>query len=195
MYERFAEWLDIVLDIELPKELVAFCFNLYEEENGTWAVELIGSAEFDETNEDWACNEVFDSREYPCRWQEVAEWEDIHNKIETYIRQYLLIGRCSDILKSYEAVAMGFVDGDLTILYKSEINTKMIQCPTCGKEMRKGMIKTQAVGSLFNEAIVSWYPDEDKGKWIQKNAVSLRLSGKGYYCDECMNVYAKFEQK
>jgi len=28
MYERFAEWLDIALDIELPKELVACSLSL-----------------------------------------------------------------------------------------------------------------------------------------------------------------------
>ena len=33
MYDRFAEWLDIVLNTEIPNELAAFCFNLYEEEN------------------------------------------------------------------------------------------------------------------------------------------------------------------
>ena len=33
MYERFAEWLDVCLDTEFPEEIVAFCFNLYEEEN------------------------------------------------------------------------------------------------------------------------------------------------------------------
>ena len=71
MYERFAEWLDIVLNTELPNELTAFCFNLYEEENYTWSVELIGASQFDEEDSDWACYEVFDSREYPCRWQAV----------------------------------------------------------------------------------------------------------------------------
>ena len=117
MYERFAEWLDVILNMELPENLLAFCFNLYEEENNVWEIELIGSSEFDETDEDWACNEVFDSREYPCRWQEEAEWEDIHNKIETYIRQYLFTGRCSDILKAYEAVAMGFVEVSSPLRY------------------------------------------------------------------------------
>lgn len=195
MYERFAEWLDVSLDRQLPNDLVAFCFNLYEEENNTWSVELIGSSEFDETDSDWACNEVFDSREYPCRWQEDADWEDIHNKIETYIRQYLFTGRYADLLKEYQAVAMGFVDGELTILHKEETNVSVRKCPVCGKEMRSGTVKVQAVGSLFNDAMVSWIPDEDKDRWIQTNAIPLRLKGKGYYCDECMKVFAEFEQK
>ena len=195
MYERFAEWLDISLDEEMQKELLAFCFNLYEEENNTWSVELIGSAEFDESNSDWACNEVFDSREYTYRWQEEASWEDIHSKIETYIRQYLFTGRFADLLKSYQAVAMGFVDGDLTILYQSEPAESTRKCPQCGKEMREGTVKAQAVGSLFNDVMLSWFPEADNGKWLQPNAVALRLKGKGYYCDECMKVFAEFEEK
>ncbi len=195
MYERFAEWLDVVLNMELPKDLSAFCFNLYKEENSTWEVELIGSLEFDETDADWACNEVFDSREYPCRWQEEAEWEEIHNKIETYIRQYFFTGRYSDVLKAYQAVAMGFVDGDLTILYKSETSAQTRNCPICGMEMRKGNVKAQAIGSLFHDVELSWCPDEDKDKWIKTNAISLRLHGSGYYCDECMKVFAEFEER
>ena len=195
MYDRFAEWLDIVLNMEMPKELVAFCFNLYEEENDTWAIELIGSSQFDEEDADWACYEVFDSREYPCRWEEVAEWEDIHNKMETYIRQYLFTGRYAEFLKEYQAVAMGFVDGDLTILYKSEENTQARMCPICGNELRKGSVKVQTTGGLFNEVVMSWNPDEDKDKWIKTNTVPLRLSGKAYYCDECMKVFAEFEEK
>ena len=70
IYERFAEWLDCVLETEMPKTLLAFCFNLYEEENKYWSVELIGSDEFDEEDAYWACKESFDSRAYSCRWQE-----------------------------------------------------------------------------------------------------------------------------
>lgn len=195
MYGRFEEWLDYTLSSELLEEIVAFCFNLYEEENNSWMVELVGTSCFEEDNPDWACEEVFDSREYPLRWQEECEWEDVHSQIETYIRQYLVTGRYAELLKGYQAVGMGFVDGDLSIIYKSEIIAPTMKCPNCGKDMQKGIIKTQAVGSLLNEAMISWFPDEDKGKWIQSNAVSLRLKGKGYYCDECMKVFAEFEEK
>lgn len=195
MYERFAEWLDICLDTELPDNMVAFCFNLYEEENNTWSVELIGSSEFDAADSDWACNEVFNSREFPCRWQEESEWEDVQNKIEAYIRQYLFTGRFSEVLKEYQAVAMGFVDGDLTILYQTERTIETMNCPKCGKEMRKGIVKAQAIGSLFNEVVLSWCPDEDKNKWLKTSTVTLRQNGVGYYCDECMKVFAELAEK
>lgn len=195
MYDRFAEWLDVSLNTELSENLAAFCFNLYEEENKNWSVELIGASTFDEETSDWACEECFSKREFPFRWQEDVEWEDIHSKIETYIRQYLVIGRYAEVLKEYQAVAMGFVDGDLTIIYKSETNKVSIKCPICGKETRSGVVKTQAIGNLLNNTMISWYPEEDKDKWIQRNAVELRLKAKGYYCFECMKVFAVFEEK
>lgn len=194
MYERFAEWLDYSLNAELPDDLVAFCFNLYEEENSTWSVELIGSPDFDGEDGYWACHEAFDNREYPLRWQEEAEWEDIHNKIETYIRQYLVTGQYAEVLKGYQAVAMGFVEGDLTIVYQSKKSDAVKNCLVCGEEMQKGIVKVQDSGFL-NNVILSWYPDADKGKLFQKNAVPMRLKGTGYYCRECMKVYAEFEEK
>lgn len=32
-------------------------------------------------------------------------------------------------------------------------------------------------------------------EWIKTNVVSLRLHGNGYYCDECMKVFAEFEER
>lgn len=32
-------------------------------------------------------------------------------------------------------------------------------------------------------------------KIIQKNSISLCLQGTGYYCEECMKVFAVFEQR
>ena len=30
---------------------------------------------------------------------------------------------------------------------------------------------------------------------FKKNTVNLRLKAEGYYCDECMKVFASFEEK
>jgi hypothetical protein len=43
--------------------------------------------------------------------------------------------------------------------------------------------------------MLSWYPEEYKGKLVKKDTVNLRLKADGYYCDECMKVYAAFEEK
>jgi len=68
-------------------------------------------------------------------------------------------------------------------------------CPICGKELKNGNVKVQTAGSIFNDVVMFWCPDEDKDKWIKSNTISLRLNGKGYYCDECMKVFAEFEEK
>lgn len=70
-----------------------------------------------------------------------------------------------------------------------------MKCPECGKEIEEGIVKVQEAGSLFNSrAMIGWYPNADKEKFLQKNAVSLRTKGQGGYCDECMKVFAIFEE-
>ena len=43
--------------------------------------------------------------------------------------------------------------------------------------------------------MLTWHPEEYKGKLVKKNTINLRLKTDGYYCDECMKVYAAFEEK
>ena len=71
-----------------------------------------------------------------------------------------------------------------------------MKCPECDNEMKKGIVEAKDTGSItqFFE-LVSWYPEEYKDKMIKKNMVNLRLKAEGYYCDECMKVYAIFEEK
>lgn len=71
-----------------------------------------------------------------------------------------------------------------------------MKCPECGKECRKGIIEAKDVGSLLQMlTTLSWYPEEYKGKMIRKEVVMLHLEGEGYYCDECMKVFAAFKEK
>lgn len=55
--EIIKKWLIQINQSEkLPENIVALNFNIYE---GPYAIDLIGSATFDESDEDWACNEDF----------------------------------------------------------------------------------------------------------------------------------------
>ena len=66
----------------------------------------------------------------------------------------------------------------------------------CGNELKKGVIEAKDVGSLTQSlTMLTWYPEKYKGKLVKKNTISLRLKTDGYYCDECMMVYAAFEEK
>ncbi len=69
-------------------------------------------------------------------------------------------------------------------------------CPKCGKETRKGNIEAHSIASLTQVwTQVVWHPEEYDNKLIKKEAVNLRLKADGYYCDECMMVFAAFEER
>ena len=75
MNSSVSNWIDKILDQEIPNTVVAFCFNLYEESDGSWAMELVGTERFDLEDEDWACNELtdFGSRECLYNWEMECE--------------------------------------------------------------------------------------------------------------------------
>jgi hypothetical protein len=70
-----------------------------------------------------------------------------------------------------------------------------MKCPECGNELKKGVVEATNTSSLLTFTMVSWYPEEYNGKFVKKDAVHLKLKADGYYCDECMKVYATFEEK
>lgn len=69
-----------------------------------------------------------------------------------------------------------------------------MKCTECVNEMKKGIVEVRD-GHLLPQAVVSWCPEEEKGKFIRKHAISLNLKAEGYYCDECMKVIAIFEER
>ncbi len=122
MFDQISEWLDAVLgdisDTGIPNEVIAFGFNLYDDGDGEWSMELIGTSEFDTVDEDWLCNEVtdFDTRDEPFQWCKKAEWEEILNDVICLLKRYLDSGKYADVLKAKAGVGVGFVNGNVEIL-------------------------------------------------------------------------------
>ncbi len=114
----FFKWLDDVLVKELPDNIKAIAFNIYEDQDNKWSIELVGTSTFDENNSDWACDEVYTTRESPYILVKESDWETIESLFISFLRKYLDTGRYSNVLKGYMAVGAGFVDGDLSIIYK-----------------------------------------------------------------------------
>jgi len=87
--------------------------------NSNWSMELIGTSEFDIDNEDWLCNEItdFNTRENPFRWVKEAEWKEVFDDIVSALREYLKSGKYANVLKAKSGVGVGFVDGNIEILY------------------------------------------------------------------------------
>ena len=119
MNKNIADWIDNVLDRDIPDNIVAFCFNLYEEGGRKWSMELVGADWFDLDNEDWACNEAtdFGSREELYTWEMDCEWNEALDYMVNELKQYLADGKYAELLKTGVGVGVGFVDGNIEILY------------------------------------------------------------------------------
>ena len=119
MNNSVSNWIDKILDQEIPNTVVAFCFNLYEESDGSWAMELVGTERFDLEDEDWACNELtdFGSRECLYNWEMECEWDEALEYMVKELSQYLENGKYAELLKSKDGVGVGFVDGNIEILH------------------------------------------------------------------------------
>ena len=119
MYSQIEEWLDEVLDQEIPAAANAFCFNLYEDGEDEWSMELVATSSFDPEDDDWACDEITDlgTRDIPLSWEKEADWEEILEDAASALKQYLAQGQYGDVLKAGAGVGVGFVEGDIEILY------------------------------------------------------------------------------
>lgn len=115
-YKDFEKWVDAALSVELPANIEAFCFNLYEKGNNVYAVEIIGSPSFDETDEDWACDEIFNNRDYPLLWKSDKSWEGVLEDTKALVKRYLKEGKYASLLLSKKGVGVGFVDGNIELL-------------------------------------------------------------------------------
>lgn len=124
IYLEFAKWLDNLLETnDMPENTAAFCFNLYDEEDETYGIQLIASDEFDENDGgDWACSEIWSSEEdvfyIDHSDEENADWKRGLEFICGLINDYLGQGTYRNILMDAKAVAAGFVDGELELIYR-----------------------------------------------------------------------------
>ncbi len=114
-YATFAQWLDASLSGDLPSEIAAFGFNIYEDGDYRWALELIGSSWFDKDNSDWACDEVFTTRDTSFTWKSKKAPDAILADVRKALERYLLEGQYHSILQSKQGIGLGFVDGDLIL--------------------------------------------------------------------------------
>ena len=64
-------------------------------------------------NDDWTCDEVFTTRDQPFVIECESDWELVETFFISLVNEYLSSGK----LKEYQAIGIGFVDGDLHILY------------------------------------------------------------------------------
>lgn len=118
--KAFFSWLNGIFSADIPDNVVAVNFNLYDDGDDKWSVEFVGAGSFDAEDSDWACDEIVASRDNPFIISKAANWQEIQQLAKKYISSYMNTGKFSDKLKSYAAVGVGFVDGDISILYTKD---------------------------------------------------------------------------
>lgn len=111
----FFVWLDNQLNDEIPIQVIAFNINIYE---SPFAIEIVGSNEFDSEDEDWACNENWVPKQRKIAVSNSlfgASWENAQENLIGIAKRYLQSGaKNAHKLKSAKAFAIGFVDGNLS---------------------------------------------------------------------------------
>lgn len=110
---KFDAWLDGALSQPIPSSVVAFSFNLAE----PWCIEVIGSDRYSDDDADWACEESFRPDGEPLSLPESevgGDWELVLQAAKRLVSVYLDRPSAGGaLLRRAEAVAVGFVDGDL----------------------------------------------------------------------------------
>lgn len=120
--DSFKAWLTSSLNTGVPEPVRAFAFNLCElqDSNSPFGVELIGSSDFDFEDSDWACDEVWAATprmlEIPVAFSS-SSWETCLAAVKRLVRAALDGDSAGKILKTSEGVAVGFIDGDLDLLW------------------------------------------------------------------------------
>ena len=115
---EFYQWIRSINANETPNnEIIAFRFGLFETENGI-TMYLVGSKEFDEEDEDWACNEDFEPKnkylELPSEYVKGKKWENVLKDALIILRAFINSDEFkTSIFKNSVAIAAGFDDGDL----------------------------------------------------------------------------------
>ncbi len=117
MYENFVTWLEGIFPDDIPENAIAINFNLYEDGDNLWSVELVATDVFDPKDNDWACEEVFAARENPFEWEEEIQWQDVLENACEWVKTYMNNGTYAKELKNYDGIGVGFVDGDIEILH------------------------------------------------------------------------------
>lgn len=120
--QPFSDWVSDVL-VDIPDETVAYVFNIYEE-NDAYLVDITGTSIFDASCEDWTDDINWDSGNemfiIPKENFE-GDWEEIHDAIAEALEALMdAEGELADALCDSDAVAVGFIDGELEIIWQEE---------------------------------------------------------------------------
>jgi hypothetical protein len=121
--DDFKAWLTSSTNRGVPASVRAFSFNLYElqKDGSAFGVELIGSSDFDTEDSDWACDEVWAATPrmlaIPVAFSS-RSWEACLAAVKRVVIEAVDEDDAGKVLKTRERIAVGFVDGDLDLVWQ-----------------------------------------------------------------------------
>ena len=122
--KEFGIWLEKSFEVKIPNEVKAFSFNLYEGGSDYFGIELIGASAFDFEDEDWACEEIWEPQmrqlSIPINYSGDS-WQECLARMKNLTIRFLNSdSNVAKELKSREGVGIGFVDGNLEIIWSKK---------------------------------------------------------------------------
>jgi hypothetical protein len=122
---RFLSWLDENCTADISDDDVAFSFNLCEPagmDNVKFGVELVGAGSFGENDPDWACDEVWQAQprgiSIPLQYSGDTWQVCLHRMKSLAVKMLAGNSAAAQRLKSSQGVGIGFVDGDMEIIWR-----------------------------------------------------------------------------
>jgi hypothetical protein len=121
---QLRDWVSANLAQPIPDTVKAFSFNLFElpeDSEVKFGIELVGADRFAASDSDWACNEVWEPAE---RRKELPKsftgstWEQCLENVRTVLLALLANDGAARTLKASYGIGLGFVDGELEILWQ-----------------------------------------------------------------------------
>ena len=110
----FFEWLDLILKNELNSEIKAINFNLYEDTDNKWSIELVGTFSFDKDNDDWACDVDYEPVDKYLNIEGVdVDPDKFLNEVITILLDIISLEKVSAWLLHTKYITVGFDDGVL----------------------------------------------------------------------------------
>lgn len=120
-YDSFANWIDEeVAKCDLHK-VIAFNFNLSENDIDKWSVTLIGTRVYRENDSDWIQSVSFNTYDNPYIIEYNGNHEVVSDMFIKAILKYIENGTLREKLKSRAAIGISYLDKDVKILYRKKV--------------------------------------------------------------------------
>ena len=107
--KRFETWLDPILDYGMPKDAKAILFNIYENDDFSWELQLIATKSYSDNNFKWIFDEMYSSGHDAFLWKARYTEADALAEAVNAVKEYLVDGRFSKELKRYSAVIVSYI--------------------------------------------------------------------------------------